>query len=147
MRRIATLAVSTGLAMSCLTAVAATAADASTTRSWVTKDGWGSLEASGKYTRSSSGLAVSVYLSDSGNNGWSPAVQIRTATQDYKKYKTSAVFYFVDRRNNRPADFKFHKVYRGKYTSGYSGHLYVREVGVRESNRNSMVAGPWKKLF
>ncbi|MGI5164740.1 hypothetical protein ACQEU3_10335 [Spirillospora sp. CA-253888] len=146
MRRIATLAVTTGLAMSCLTVVS-TGAEAATTRSWVTKDGWSSLKASGKYTRSAKGLAVSVYLTDTRNNGWSPAVQIRTATKDYKKYKNSAVFFFVNRNNGRPADMPFSNVYRGKYTAGYAGHLYVREVGVSETNRNRMVAGPWKKLF
>ncbi|MFC9969746.1 hypothetical protein ACFVH6_02460 [Spirillospora sp. NPDC127200] len=143
MRRIATLAVTTGLAMSCLT-VASTGAEAATTRSWVTKDGWSSLKASGKYTRSAKGLAVTVHLTDTRNNGWSPGVQIRTATKDYKKYKTSPVFFFT--YGGRPADFAFTK-YRGKYTAGYAGHLYVREVGVSESNRNRMVAGPWKKLF
>ncbi|MCP2335003.1 hypothetical protein [Actinomadura rupiterrae] len=159
MRRIATVAVTSGaLAAGLLVSAGAASADqgftqssklpaasgvqAAAAHSWVSKDGWKSIKAYGKYSRSRSGVKVSFSLADTSRNGWSPAVQFRTSNGKY--YYTSGVYFL--RYNGVPADFKFSHYY-GVFSSRYSAHLYVREAGIARTNPKKVVYGPWKKLY
>jgi hypothetical protein len=144
MRRIAAAALAAGAVLAATVAVAGPA-DAATAHSWQTADGWGTLRGYGTWTHTSSGHSVKLYLQDSRTNGWSPGVQFRTYNSGYAKKTDSVVYYFVDNRTGRPADGKFSQ-YRGAYTKGYNSHLYVREVGVRVSDKH-LASGPWKKLY
>jgi hypothetical protein len=65
MRRIAT-----GLAMSGLGAVAATADVA--TYTWVTKNGWTSVKGHGTYSLTKTSVSAKGYIQDYKNDGWSP---------------------------------------------------------------------------
>jgi hypothetical protein len=141
MRRIATVALATGVALAGLGAVATTA-DAAT-HSWVTKDGWKSIKAGGTYSRTSTYVSIKGWLQDTSNNGWSPAVQFQ-ATEGSKAQR-SYVFYFTV--NGKLADFAFKHSYGHFFTSKYTSHLYVREVAVKETNRNTVRYGAWKKLY
>jgi hypothetical protein len=141
MRRIATVALATGVAMAGLGAVATTADAAS--HSWTTKNGWSSLKAGGTYSRTSTKVSTSGWLQDFKNNGWSPAVQFK-ATEG-NKTQWSNVFFLTYK--GKPADFKFKHSYGHFFTSYYTSHLYVREAGIKESNRNVVRYGGWKKLY
>jgi hypothetical protein len=141
MRRIATVALATGVALAGLGAVATTA-DAAT-HSWVTKDGWKSIKAGGTYKRTSTAVSISGWLQDTSNNGWSPAVQFKT-TEGHKT-QWSYVYYLTYR--GKPADFKFKHTWGHFFTSKNTSHLYVREVAIKESNRNVLRYGAWKKLY
>ncbi|WP_019629356.1 hypothetical protein [Actinomadura atramentaria] len=143
MRRLVAAALAAGTVLAGTVAVAAPA-DAAT-HSWTSKNGWSTLKAYGTWSHTSKKATLKVWLADSKKNGWSPGVQFRTWTAGYKKSKYSSVFYFVDSRTGKPADTKF-SGYRGAYTAGYPAHAYVREVGVRVSDRK-LAAGPWKKLY
>ncbi|WP_018653298.1 hypothetical protein [Actinomadura flavalba] len=143
MRRLAAAALAVGTALAG-TVVAAAPAQAAA-KSFTTKNGWGTLKAYGNYTKTSKKLTIKVWLADGkAYNGWSPGVQFRTADAKKTKWKNSAVYYFVDKSTKKPADRVF-SAYRGAYTKGYTGHVYVREIGVKVSNGQT-VAGPWSKL-
>ncbi|WP_026415860.1 hypothetical protein [Actinomadura oligospora] len=159
MRRIATVAITTGaLAAGLLVSAGSASADqgftqsaklptasgvqAAASYSWTSKNGWTTIKAYGKYTRSKSGVKVSFSLADGKKNGWSPAVQFRTSNGS--RYYTSAVYYL--RYGGVPADFKFSHYY-GVFNSSYTKHLYVREAGVSTKNTKKIAYGPWKKLY
>ncbi|MFC5179876.1 hypothetical protein [Actinomadura harenae] len=159
MRRIATVAVTTGaLAAGLLVSAGAANADqgfsqsaklptasgvqAAASHSWVSKNGWSTIKAYGTYNRTKSGVKVSFSLADTKRNGWSPAVQFRTSNGKY--LYTSGVYYLKYR--GVPADFKFSHYY-GVFTSSYTKHLYVREAGVSVKNTKKIAYGPWKALY
>jgi hypothetical protein len=141
MRRIATVALATGVALAGF-GVVATTADAAT-HSWVTANGWSGVQAGGTYTRGSTKVTTTGWLKDTKNNGYSPAVQFK-ATEGGKTSYSSV--YFLTYKG-KPADFAFKHTYGHFFTSHYTTHLYVREARMKESNRNSIQFAHWKKLY
>jgi hypothetical protein len=99
MRRIATVALATGVALGGLGVVATTADAATTTRSWVTDNGWSTVKAGGTYKRTSTTVSTSGWLQDTKNNGWSPVVQFK-ATEGGKTSYSS--LYFLTYNGSRP---------------------------------------------
>ncbi|MEV4252027.1 hypothetical protein AB0J52_02535 [Spirillospora sp. NPDC049652] len=160
MRRIATVAITTGaLAAGLLVSAGAANADqgfkqsnklpaatagvqAQGAKYFVTKNGWSTIKVDGYYTRSGRGVKVKFSLADGKRNGWSPAVQF--ATKITKPARLSNVYYFT--YNHSPADMKFKRSY-GVYSLTSAPHLYVREAGVATTNAKKVAFGPWKKLY
>ncbi|RFU40453.1 hypothetical protein DZF91_17055 [Actinomadura logoneensis] len=160
MRRIATVAITTGaLAAGLLASAGAASADqgfaqshklptatsgvqAAGAKYFVTKNGWAAIKADGYYARSGKGVKVKFWLADGKRNGWSPAVQF--ATKITAPARVSHIYYMTYK--GLPADMEFKRLY-GTYSLSNAPHLYVREAGVYVKNTHKVAFGPWKKLY
>ncbi|MCW2918604.1 MAG: hypothetical protein JWN52_6672 [Actinomycetia bacterium] len=154
MRRIATVALATGVALAGLGAEATTA-DAATHKWNTAKSGFSNIYASGSYTRTTKSVSVSGYLRDYAPDGRSPGVQFKAVkiTKTYIYTQRSNQFFFISSKTGKPLDYKFPKAYSYGhfFTSKYLTHLYVREISVNASNRQDTypknVKTGWKKIY
>ncbi|MBW8483909.1 hypothetical protein [Actinomadura parmotrematis] len=149
MRRIATLAVTTGLAVSCM-GVLATSADAAT-GTWKTKNGYSSVYASGKYSRSASKVTVTGSIYDQKKNGYAPGVQFM-AREKGKKDHYSSVIVLVQYVNGvkRYYDANSGGGYVGTlFTSTNTDRLYVRECGYNIKTKKAACGSKsdWKRIY
>jgi len=146
MRRIATLAISTGLALTglALTGLGAVAADAgAASKDWTTTGAYKAVEAGGTYARGASKVTISGWLHDYKADGWAAAVQFRTT--EGKGRHTSKVFFFLSR--DKPADLEYKADYGKFFTSDYTSHLYARECRVTPEKKRTTECADWRKIY
>ncbi|QXJ21777.1 hypothetical protein AGRA3207_002664 [Actinomadura graeca] len=139
MRRIATVTISTGLA---LTGLGAPPARASAT-TWATTGAYKAVAAGGTYERGSGKVTISGWLQDDKANGWAAAVQFRTTEGDGRH--TSEVYFFL--ADGTPADLKYRQDYGKFFTSDYTTHLYARECGVTPDKKRTTKCADWQKIY
>jgi hypothetical protein len=145
MRRIATVALATGITLAGLGAAASTADAATVCKhpKWATKGGFGTIQACGSYTKTKSKVTVSTYLTDTKNDGYAAGIQF--AFTEGKKIYTTPVHYIA---------YSSGKPYHGPYTlhlkpiSSYNtGHLFVRECVVKVSTRKITCKKTPQKIY
>ncbi|MQY06840.1 hypothetical protein [Actinomadura macrotermitis] len=149
MRRIATLAVTTGLAVTCLGALATTA-DAAAGGTWKTKDGYSSVSANGKWARSSSSVKVTGAIYDHKKNGYAPAVQFLAREKGKRDhYSGMVVLYRLANGKRVPFDAAKGGGHVGTvFSSTNTDRLYVRECGYNiKTPKKSACSNTWKRIY
>ncbi|WP_131739552.1 hypothetical protein [Actinomadura roseirufa] len=139
MRRIATLAISTGLALTGLGALPAEAAS----NGWATTGAYSAVKAGGTYARTSAKVTIRGWIRDYRTDGRAAAVQFR-ATEGTGRH-TSRVYFFLSR--NIPADLVYKADYGTFFSSDYTSHLYVRECGVTPDRKRTPRCADWQKIY
>lgn len=141
MRRIATMAIFTGLALTGLGAAGADARAAS--RHWTTPGAYKAVKAGGTYSRGANKVTISGWLQDYKADGWAAAVQFRTT--EGKGRHTSKVFFLLS--HDKPADLEYKADYGKFFTSDYTSHLYARECHVTPDKKRTTKCAGWRKIY